>query len=225
MPDHMIPTSLKPSEQKGDWILVVDDDEIVRIYLESLLAENGYQVSTASNFDEAKAAMSAQEYALLICDLVFLEKPYSGIEIVKHARSVYPKSKAIILTSYPSTHTAITSLRMQVADYVIKPVSQEDVLSAVRKALCVNGSQIDLSFHENDEIALSAREKDVLLHLFQGYAFSEVATLMGCSLSTVQTYSRRIYKKLGVHSRSEATHEALRQGLIRQEQIKQASDR
>jgi len=217
VPDNLTPTRLKPSDQNSDWILVVDDDELIRLYLECLLLENGYQVSVASDFDEAKAAMSRQEYALMICDLVFLDKPYSGIEIVKYAQSVCPKCKAIIMTSKPSTHTAITSLRMQVADYVIKPVSQKDVLSAVRRALCDNGNHMALSADENDGIALSAREMDVLLHLFQGYPFSEMATLMGCSLSTVQTYSRRIYKKLGVHSRSEATHEALRQGLIRQE--------
>jgi DNA-binding NarL/FixJ family response regulator len=213
----MTPTWLKPSNQKSDWILVVDDDEIIRIYLECLLVENGYRVSVASDFDEAKAAISRQEYALIISDLVFLEKTYSGMDIVKHARFVCPKCKAIILTSYPSTHTAIASLRMQVVDYLTKPASQEDILSAVRQALCGNGNHMGFSSHENDRIALSAREKDVLLHLFQGYAFSEIAILMGCSLSTVQTYSRRIYKKLGVHSRSEATHEALRQGLISQE--------
>ena len=81
------------------------------------------------------------------------------------------------MTSNPSTDTAITSLRMQVTDYVIKPVSQKDVLSAVRRALCDNGNHIALSADENDGIALSAREMDVLLHLFQGYPFSEMATL------------------------------------------------
>ena len=217
MPDNMTPTCLKSSGQKSDWILVVDDDEIIRIYLECLLVENGYQVSAVSDFDEAKAAMSGQEYALIICDLVFLEQSYSGMDIVKHARSIYPKCKAIILTSYPSTHTAITSLRMQVVDYLTKPASQEDILSAVRLALRGDNSCIASGSHEGDGIILSAREKDVLLHLFQGYAFSEMAALMGCSLSTVQTYSRRIYRKLGVHSRSEATHEALRQGLIHYE--------
>jgi DNA-binding NarL/FixJ family response regulator len=211
----MNPIWLKPSGQESDWILVVDDDEIIRIYLECLLVENGYRVSVASDFDEAKAAMSKQEYALIISDLVFLEKPYSGMELIKHAQSVCPKCKAIVLTSYPSTHTAIISLRMQVVDYLTKPANQEDILCAVRRALCGNDNHMVLSSHENDGIALSAREKDVLLHLFQGYAFSEMAILMGCSLSTVQTYSRRIYKKLGVHSRSEAVHEALRQGLIR----------
>ena len=214
MPDNIIPTCLKSSDQRSGWVLVVDDDEIVRAYLECLLVENGYRVSVASDFDEIKVALSSQEYDLIISDLLFFEKPYSGLEIIKHTQSVYPKCKAIILTSYPSTHTAVASLRMQVVDYLTKPASQEDILNAVRRALCGNDSHMALSLHENDGTALSAREKDVLLHVFQGYAFSEMAGLMGCSLSTVKTYSRRIYKKLGVHSRSEAIHEALRQGLI-----------
>jgi len=214
MSDEISPALPKPSDRIDGRILVVDDDEIIRIYLECLLVENGYRVSLASDFDEAKVAMSRQRYGLVISDLVFLEKPYSGMEIVKYAQSVYPKCKAIILTSYPSTHTAITSLRMQVVDYLTKPANQEDILCSVRRALCDNSDQTALSSHENDRIALSAREKDVLLHMFQGFAFSEIARLMGCSLPTVKTYSQRIYKKLDVHSRSEAIHIALRQGLI-----------
>jgi DNA-binding NarL/FixJ family response regulator len=214
MSDNIIPTWLKSSGLRSDWVLVVDDDEIIRAYLECLLVENGYRVLTASGFGEARNALSQQEFGLIIFELVFFEKPYSGLDIVKHITSVYPKCKTIIMTSYPSMHTAIAALRLQVTDYLAKPVSQKDVLSAVRRALCGNDSHMAIDSYENDEMPLSAREKDVLLHLFQGHAFSEMARLMGCSLSTVKTYSRRIYKKLGVHSRSEAIHEALRQGLI-----------
>ena len=116
MPNEIIPTLLNSSNPIDGRILIVDDDEIVRLFLECLLVANGYQVSMASNFDEAKAAISSQKYVLIICDLVFLGKPYSGLEIIKHTQSVYPKCKAVVLTSYPSTHTAVESLRMQAVD-------------------------------------------------------------------------------------------------------------
>lgn len=193
-------------------ILIVDDDEIIRAFLECVLVEHGYQVTSAPDFGAVKNALSRQGYDLILADLVFLEKLYSGLDIVTHTLSVYPACRAIILTSYPSTHTAIASLRLQAADYLIKPVSENSLLGAVRNAL---DDRQRLPLPDGSAISLSAREKETLMYIFKGYNFGEIARNMGCSLSTVKTYSRRIYKKLEVNSRSEAIHEALRQGLIR----------
>ena len=61
---------------------------------------------------------------------------------------------------------------------------------------------------------LSTREMEVLAWLHKGYTYSEIANNMNCTLSTAKTYGRRIHRKLGVSSRSEAIHAALNQGLI-----------
>jgi len=55
---------------------------------------------------------------------------------------------------------------------------------------------------------------EVLAWLHKGYTYSEIANNMNCTLSTAKTYGRRIHRKLGVSSRSEAIHAALNQGLI-----------
>lgn len=194
-------------------ILVVDDDEVVRDFLECLLAENGYDVLAVAGFDEAKAAASRMQFRLVIADLVFLEQSYSGLDIVKYLLSLHAECKAIILTSYPSTHTAVASLRLQAIDYLTKPVSQEDLLAAVRRAFHSSNYDAASSLDE-DAAVLSSREKEVLEHLFKGHVIHDVAGIMGCSLSTVKTYTQRIYKKLNVHSRAAAIHEALRRGLL-----------
>lgn len=62
---------------------------------------------------------------------------------------------------------------------------------------------------------LSAKECEVLVLFAKGYAYAEVAGLLGCKLATVQTYAKRIYRKLNVHSRAEAIFEACCLGLIR----------
>lgn len=201
----------------NDSILVVDDDEIVRGYLECLLVESGYHVSTAASFDEVRAVSAKMQFRLIISDLVFLGQSYSGLDIVKFTLSLYPDCKAIILTSYPSTHTAVASLRLQAVDYLTKPVGQQELLAAVRRAFDSGHYPKAASSLAEEGISLSSREREVLLYLFKGHPIQDVAGMMGCSLSTVKTYTQRIYKKLNVHSRSAAIHEALRQGFLPQE--------
>jgi len=60
----------------------------------------------------------------------------------------------------------------------------------------------------------SLREREVLMLLAKGYSYSEAATCLGCKVSTIQTHVKHIYKKMDVHSRAEAVHEALQAGMI-----------
>ena len=61
---------------------------------------------------------------------------------------------------------------------------------------------------------LSPREKEVLLMCAKGYSYEEIAPLLGLSRHTVTTFVKRIYRKLQVHSRTEAVYEARRMGLL-----------
>ncbi len=61
---------------------------------------------------------------------------------------------------------------------------------------------------------LSSKENQVLNIFSRGYSYSEAANLLDCKLATIQTHAKRIYKKLKVHSRSEAIFEARQMGLV-----------
>lgn len=61
---------------------------------------------------------------------------------------------------------------------------------------------------------LSRREQEVLLTFAKGYSYNEAAEILSCKIATIQTYTKRIYKKLKVHSRSEAIFEARQLGII-----------
>jgi len=61
---------------------------------------------------------------------------------------------------------------------------------------------------------LSCKEQEVLNMFARGYSYAEVAVLLGCKMGTIQTYAKRIYRKLNVHSRAEAIFEASHLGLI-----------
>ena len=68
---------------------------------------------------------------------------------------------------------------------------------------------------DHPDMLLSRRELDVLSLLAKGYSYSEIAELLHCQVGTIQTYIKRIYKKLNVHSRSEAIFESGQLGLLR----------
>lgn len=213
MPEGEIHTCFPVPGRGERHILVVDDDQVVREYLECVLVENGYRVATAEDFNEAKAALSRWKYDLMIIDLQFLGHTYSGLDISNYAVSVHPDCRVIILTSYPSTHSAIAALRLQAVDYLTKPVGSGEIVNAVAHALN-SSSRNGVTAQVTTGTSLSKREVEVLHYLFKGFNFSEVAENIGCSLSTAKTYGRRIYKKLEVNSCTEAIYEAIQRGLI-----------
>ena len=63
-------------------------------------------------------------------------------------------------------------------------------------------------------VSLTRREQEVLEHIARGFSYAEIARLQGITVHTVQTYIKKLYGKLAVHSRSEAVFEANRLGLL-----------
>ena len=66
-----------------------------------------------------------------------------------------------------------------------------------------------------DETTLTAREGEILNAISRGFSYAETAQMLGISVGTVHTFLKRIYRKLAVHSKTEAVFEANRLGLIR----------
>jgi len=97
-----------------------------------------------------------------------------------------------------------------------------ELLVSLNKAMTKELDSIILHLHALNHPAcnngepekLSMREREVLLLLAKGYSYNDVAVLIGCTTATTQTYVKRIYKKLKVHSKSEAVFEAVSFGLI-----------
>jgi len=83
-------------------------------------------------------------------------------------------------------------------------------IAPTKKSTPSTGSQ-----GQDPQAQLSVREKEVLEFITKGFTADEIARLMAVSVHTVQTYIRRIYSKLNVHSKAEAIYEARNQGLLR----------
>src|SRR3712207_6125530 len=114
-------------------VLVVDDEEPIRLTMSDLLRRRGYEVITAENGEAALALIHQRPFDLLLLDLKM--PGLSGIEVAKRARERQPEAAIIILTGHGSLDSAIDSMHLQVFDYMLKTTSPREVLGRVAAAL------------------------------------------------------------------------------------------
>ena len=114
-------------------ILVVDDEEPIRLTMSDLLRRRGYEVMTAETGESALALIHQRPFDLLLLDLKM--PGLSGIDVAKRARERLPDAAIIILTGHGSLDSALDGLHLGVFDYMLKTSSPRDVLERVASAL------------------------------------------------------------------------------------------
>ena len=110
-------------------ILIVEDEEIIRLSLRKLLERHDYAVSEAISVKAAQEAYNLNEFNLIISDLRLPGS--SGTELIQPAGSV----PVLVMTSYASLRSAVETMRQGAADYISKPFDHEEMLAAVRRLI------------------------------------------------------------------------------------------
>jgi len=114
-------------------ILVIDDDDQLRISFEKLLAEEGYEVESAPSGEAGLKLLRARVPDLVILDMRL--PGMNGLETFKAIHTVEPKLPVIMMTAFGTTETAIEATKMGAFDYVLKPFDIPDMLGNIRQAL------------------------------------------------------------------------------------------
>lgn len=112
-------------------ILVVDDEAIARTNLEYVLKKEGYQVSSASNGQEALEKLKRDEFELILTDLK-MEK-MDGIQLLESAKLVSPNTEIVMITGYATVSSAVDALKKGAAHYLPKPIDLEELRLTVRQ--------------------------------------------------------------------------------------------
>lgn len=139
-----------------------------------------------------------------------------GVECVRRLKAICSRPQILMLTVYEDTDAVFSALRAGASGYLLKQTSIDELISALHE-IHRGGSPMSShiarkvvdSFQGEAEEAehmgtLSAREREVLELVSQGFLFKEIADKLGVSFGTIHTYSRRIYEKLHVRSRAQA---------------------
>lgn len=120
--------------KKNTSILIVDDEESLRVTFQHFLKKEGYNiVDIASSYNEALERIDSKIYDCIITDIVL--DVNSGIDILKEIRRRNISSPVIIITGYPNIKTASDALRLGAFDYISKPVNKEILIKTTRQAI------------------------------------------------------------------------------------------
>jgi DNA-binding response OmpR family regulator len=131
-------------------ILVVDDETNICQNVKKILSKKNYEVTTALNADEAIEKLAKNSYTLLISDIVMPGK--NGLELLKMVKNQWPLTKAMIMTAYASTDTAMKSIRLGALDYIPKPFTPQELRTKVGQALSGKLSEVQTSAAEKELI-------------------------------------------------------------------------
>jgi diguanylate cyclase (GGDEF)-like protein len=122
-----------PTMGRKEKILVVDDEEIVRVQIGRVLAKEGYDVTAASSGEEAIAIMAKTSFDLVLSDMVM--EGMDGLAFLKEVNRKYPKTIFMIITGHGSLATAIQSMRLGAFDYLLKPCDNTELIERIQRGL------------------------------------------------------------------------------------------
>lgn len=114
-------------------ILIVDDENHLRLSLSFILQKENYRVETATSAEEALDCLTSREYDLMFLDLNLPGK--SGIDLLVEVHKRYPELPVLILTAHAALESAIQAVRLGARDYLIKPVEPIEILQRVAEVL------------------------------------------------------------------------------------------
>jgi len=114
-------------------ILLVDDSEDTLEILSRNLSANGYRVYTAQSVTEAVKLLESKPMDLVITDLKMPK--VSGLDLVRHVRENLPDTEVMMITGYATVEGAVEAMKTGAEEYLTKPFTDEELLSAVRRSL------------------------------------------------------------------------------------------
>jgi DNA-binding NtrC family response regulator len=117
----------------GERILIVDDEEINREFLQEVLTHQGYDVKTAANGLVALELLRREAFHAVLSDLKMPE--LSGVDLIRQLKEIAPFTIGIIFTGYATIETAVEAIKAGAYDYVTKPFRLEEILLVLQRAL------------------------------------------------------------------------------------------
>jgi len=138
-------------------IIVVDDEIGICRNVEKILTKANYKVTHAVSAREALEKMEKESFELLISDLIMPE--VNGLELLKATKEQWPLTKAVMMTAYASTDTAVKAIRLGALDYIPKPFTPAELRLVVEQAL--EGKLIEAKISPAEKEAIDVIDLDV----------------------------------------------------------------
>ena len=209
-------------------VIVVEDNDTIREGLKILIGgTEGYSCIA----DFPKCEIMLKSLKKLNPDVLLMDiglPGMNGIEGIKQAEKILPDLTILVLTVYEENDLIFDALCAGACGYLVKKTPPSKLLEAINEAYHggapmsshIARKVIDFFQQKNrttqrgSQNILTPREKEILSGLVEGNSFRTIADSLFISIETVRFHFRNIYKKLHVHSQSEAVVKAIKEGLI-----------
>jgi len=167
-------------------VLFIDDEEGIRKIFSILLRKEGYQVFTAKSGEEGLKIFEQEMPPIVITDIKM--PGMDGIEVLKRVKEINPEAEVIIITGYGNMNSAIEALKLDASDFLPKPVKDEALLVALKRAQEKLELRIKLKkYTHNLEDLVRERTKELQRAQEQIKTFYEVSRYISENTSLKET--------------------------------------
>jgi DNA-binding NarL/FixJ family response regulator len=206
-------------------VLVVDDHEVVRTGLASLLVETDIEIIAEAATGRQAVALAKQHQP----DVVLLDirmPDMDGLDALEQIHRESPEVKVVILSTYDNPTYIARAVALGASDYVLKGAGRKEILATIRAVATGQGPSsggelgkvagaMRREVHPvNNEVPLTTRETQVLRHLALGLSNKEIGKSLAISIETVKEHVQNILRKVSVADRTQAAVWAIKKGLI-----------
>jgi len=233
-PSPMNLSMKKPAPVDSLAVVVVEDDDETR---ESIERSIGHRpgLRLAGSYARGRDALAALLQSAPDVLLVDLGLPdMSGLEIIRFAARHCPRCDVLVLTTFGDEEHVIAALEAGARGYLLKEALVRDIAVEIDE-LREGGSPLSpviarqllkrlnpkapatdagTGRPQGDDGSLTPREVEILRTISRGFSYAETADLLGISVLTVHTHLKNVYRKLSVHSMTEAVYEAGQRKLL-----------
>lgn len=202
-------------------LLICDDHPAIRTALKLLAREGvpgGCEVTECANAEDLLALLQqGRPFDFVTLDLKLPGR--SGLEVLAEVKQLRPDLPVMILSADENPDRVTEALQAGATSYLFKTAS-EPVLAAALRAAAAHRSALPAPYVRTwkggqglDDLALSARQREVLQCLLRGMSAKQIARAMGISDGTVKSHTVAVFRALNVSSRAQVVLEAHRRGI------------
>lgn len=214
-------------------LIVEDEPEFMRRFSNAVLNDPALSLLAAVSTGQAGIAMlDLQTPDVLLVDLGLPDM--NGVAVIDHAARTQPGCDVLVVTMFADDDHVVASIEAGASGYLLKDASAERIAASIHE-LRSGGAPISPGIARRvlerfrtkarpatdagpaplaEPSMLTPREGELLRMIAKGFTFETIGTLLDISPHTVVAHVKKIYRKLAVHSRSEAVYEAGQLGLL-----------
>ncbi|MDB5934437.1 MAG: uncharacterized protein JWQ01_1781 [Massilia sp.] len=206
-------------------IVICDDHELIREGVKKIFRSSADMriVGEAADLARTLALVAQHQPDVVVLDISL--PGHEGLEGLAELRRQFPEQRVVMLSMYGEERYAVSALRAGAQGYITKAMAAEELVKAIRQVVAGStyiGSRLaELMARQALDPAplpshhsLTAREAQIVALIGAGMQIKQVAAELGISVSSVNTYRNRIFRKMGLGSNAALIRYALKSGLV-----------